>query len=101
MVPRRLRREEGIHIRAGNPGAGPRYRRLRGEIAATLDGIHRQRRRPVRPDQGLRQQRRRQRHGGCHLGTGSDAGMGTTLPESAVRRQRHLRRIVQRRRVGG
>ena len=53
-------------------------------LPLTLDGLHRQRRRPVRPHQGLRQQRRRQRHGGNHVGAGSRTGMGTPLRTGAV-----------------
>ena len=98
LVPRRLRRKEGFHLRAGNPRAGPRPRRFRGETAAAMDGIHRQCRRPVRPDQGLGN--KGAVNGGRRLGTGGDAGMGTTLPEGAVRRQ-YLRRLVSRRRVRG
>ena len=46
---------------------------------------------------GLRQQRRRQRHGGGHVGAGSRTGVGTPLRADAVGRQ-HFRRPLPRRR---
>ena len=76
-LPRNLRGEEGVHIRAGNPGADPGAGVSGSSPPFSVAGVHRQRRRPVGPHQGLRQGPCRQWRPGGLLVDGGPGGLAS------------------------